>query len=103
MAQGDPAADLYIVLAGRLRAFVDGQPRRDISRGEVVGELALLSSQPRTATVRAVRDSHLLHLPAQAFHDLVDRQPAVLRSVTHLVVDRLISAERLSRPAQSGR
>jgi len=99
MTQGDIADGLYIVVSGRLRLSVEtGDFERvlhDAGRGSIVGELALLSDQPRAATVRAQRDSDLLLLRASSFATLVQEKPAVLRQVVRLLVDRLLVVDRL--------
>ncbi|MEZ5178208.1 MAG: cyclic nucleotide-binding domain-containing protein [Acidimicrobiales bacterium] len=56
--------------------------------GEVVGEMALISDEPR-ATVVADRDSELVHIPTAAFDDLVARDPRGPRRVASHVTDRL--------------
>ncbi len=90
--RGDPGNAAYTVLSGRLRVIDDTAGERalnEIGAGEILGEMALLSSARRSATVLAVRDSLLARLPAAAFHRLIERQPAVLRRISALLVDRL--------------
>lgn len=59
--QGEHSDDVYFVLAGRLRAHLDirGETRilGEIGRGETVGELALFTGEPRSASIIALRDS----------------------------------------------
>jgi NTE family protein len=90
--RGDPGNAAYTVLSGRLRVIDDTAGERalnEIGAGEIVGEMALLSAERRSATVLAVRDSLLARLPAAAFHRLIERQPAVLRRISALLVERL--------------
>jgi NTE family protein len=105
MREGDEADGLYLLQAGRLRALVgDGEDRRvlgDIGRGEVVGEAALLTDQPRSATVVALRDSELFYLSIQSFEEVVAENPSFLRAVSAQVVTRMLarqSGELSSRP-----
>jgi NTE family protein/lysophospholipid hydrolase len=97
--QGDAGDGLYLVVSGRLRISVAaGGGERvlyDLGRDAVVGEIALLSGQPRSATVRAVRDSDLLLLRVSSFRSLVERIPALLVEMTRLLVDRLLTVDRL--------
>ena len=89
---GDPGDAAYIVVSGRLRAVDDTAGERtlsDIGVGETVGEMALLTSDRRSATVYAVRDSLLAKLPAQVFHRLIERHPHVLRRISGLLIQRL--------------
>jgi predicted acylesterase/phospholipase RssA/CRP-like cAMP-binding protein len=90
--RGDPGNAAYTVLCGRLRVIDDAAGERalnEIGAGEIVGEMALLSAERRSATVLAVRDSLLARLPAAGFHRLIERQPAVLRRISALLSERL--------------
>ncbi len=94
LEQGDPGDSVFVVATGRLRAFVTEPSGTEVAvgeigAGEVVGEMALLSSAPRSATIRAIRDSSLLELPHDHFMELVVDQPQTLIAVTRLLVDRL--------------
>src|SRR5438477_185923 len=68
----------------------------ELGRGEVVGEIALLTAGERTATVTAVRDSLLAELSAEEFARLVDRRPAVLVSLARIVVQRLAGGNAIA-------
>jgi len=97
--EGDDADSLYLIAEGRVRVHNrrdDGttQVLAEIGRGELVGEMALVTNEPRSATVTAVRDSLVLELPASAFVELVRRHPEVLREVTTRVVRRLLQSLR---------
>jgi NTE family protein len=98
ISQGEPGDGLFVVVSGRLRVSVAaaGAERvlHDLGRGSVVGEIALISNRPRSATVRAVRDSDLLLLSTSAFNSLVERSPAVLREIAQVLADRLLSVDR---------
>jgi predicted acylesterase/phospholipase RssA/CRP-like cAMP-binding protein len=89
---GDPGDAAYIVVSGRLRAVDDTAGERtlsDIGVGETVGEMALLTSDRRSATVYAVRDSLLARLSAEVFHRLIERHPYVLQRISGLLIQRL--------------
>jgi predicted acylesterase/phospholipase RssA/CRP-like cAMP-binding protein len=90
--RGDPGDAAYFVVSGRLRAVDDSGVERtlnDMGAGESVGEMALLSDERRSATVYALRDSLLGRLSADAFHELIERHPHVLRRITALMTERL--------------
>jgi predicted acylesterase/phospholipase RssA/CRP-like cAMP-binding protein len=90
--RGDAGDAAYILINGRLRVVQDEaveQPLADIALGETVGEMALLSSERRSATVYAVRDSVLARLSADSFRSLVERHPRVLQRISALLVQRL--------------
>ena len=87
--QGDPGDALYVVLSGRLRVERTDRGRervvREVGRGESVGELALLTGAPRTASARAVRDAELLRLSRERFEALVRAHPLVAMALTRML------------------
>ncbi|MGD1027066.1 patatin-like phospholipase family protein [Candidatus Binatus soli] len=92
--EGELGDALYIVLSGRLSVLAtdahgDVMTVAQITPGETVGEMALLSGDPRAATVAALRDAELVGLKRDAFERLVDRHPRILSFVTRLLVKRL--------------
>src|SRR2546423_562506 len=102
--EGDAGDALYVVVTGRLRILVSGTSDEDIAlaevgRGEVVGEMALLTGDPRSATVVAVRDSRLVRLSRAAFERIVQQCPAAMLLVTRRLVRRLQQANRGPRGA----
>jgi NTE family protein len=72
---GDPGDRLYVVRSGRLDVVAEDEDRvlRRVGRGEIVGELALLTGSPRSASVRAHRDCELLSVGREDFEDLLRR------------------------------
>lgn len=94
---------LYLIISGRLRAehYVAGEVelRREIGRGESVGGMSILAGRPHKARVRAIRDTTVLGVPAEAFEALFDSQPAEGRRIVHKWLNRFFesSAERRVR------
>lgn len=87
--QGDPGDALYVVESGRLEVLVDDRVVRKQGAGDVVGELAVLRSRPRSASVRATRDTVLLALDRDAVADLLVREPRLAAALVEVLVDRL--------------
>jgi hypothetical protein len=83
--QGDPGDAYYAIAAGDLDASQDGQFLRRCGRGEGVGEIALLRSIPRTATVVA-------HTAATAYK--LDREPFLTTVLGHAPTQR--QADRIA-------
>jgi predicted acylesterase/phospholipase RssA/CRP-like cAMP-binding protein len=83
--EGEPADSVYLLVSGRLIVTSAEGTLAEVAPGELVGELALLAGRPRSATVRALRDSLLLGLPAERFRAVVGRTPdAALRLASGL-------------------
>ncbi len=106
LQQGEPSDGMYVVLAGRLRVFVEestGEERMvgEVGRGEVVGEMGVLIGGARSATVRAVRDSELVRLSPEAFEALVEAHPGILTRLTRAIVRRLNDATHAIHPRRT--
>jgi NTE family protein len=103
MEQGERGDSLYLIAVGRLRVTVtrdDGSSVvvAELGRGELVGELALLTEDRRSATVTALRDSQVYELTAQSFAELVSQHPAAFRQVATRIVERLVLTLRHGSP-----
>lgn len=73
---GDVSDALYVVRSGRLQVLAgDGAKDEvvaELGRGQVVGELGVLLDAPRSASVRAVRDSSLMRVTKAEFAKIAD-------------------------------
>jgi MFS family permease len=69
--QGEPGEDFYVVAAGELVVTRDGGEVRRLGPGDSFGEVALLRTVPRTATVVAAAPSTLVSLGHDAFVHIV--------------------------------
>jgi len=90
---GDVGDSMYVVMAGRLRIIAQGSDGKDeaireVARGETVGELALLTGKPRSATVRAIRDTELARLSRLAYEDALKRHPQLASQLLVQIADR---------------
>jgi CRP-like cAMP-binding protein len=95
--QGDEGDRLYILKSGVLEILAspgDGAepaPVAYLGPGDVVGELALLTGSPRTATARAPEKAELFTLARSVFEDLMATLPAFARDLCLVLAKRLES------------
>ncbi len=91
---------LYVVSAGRLDVISEasGAPRllAVLGQGECVGELSLLCGAPRSASVRARRDSVLVRIDRATFDALMARSPQIAVALNHVLARRLHRASKTS-------
>jgi predicted acylesterase/phospholipase RssA len=80
---------------------VDGDERvvRELGPGQVFGELALLTGSPRSAAVRAVRDSELLALDAASFDALLAEDAEFSRALLRELAGQLQVSGGLAAPS----
>jgi Cyclic nucleotide-binding domain len=95
--EGDPGESMFIVSTGEVRATLlrDGEdlPVATMRDGDFFGEMAVLSGEPRTATVTAVKSTELLELSREHLSEICARHPHVEAKI------RLAYDERVSRSA----
>ncbi|WP_341252425.1 cyclic nucleotide-binding and patatin-like phospholipase domain-containing protein [Euzebya pacifica] len=93
MAVGEEPDALYVIVSGRLGispAGDDTTNRISSGRGQTVGELGLLTGEPRTATVQALRDTLVARLSRDAFGALLRRHPeAMVQHFAAPIITRL--------------
>lgn len=77
LEQGDVGRGLYVIAQGEVTIERDGQPIATLPAGAHFGEMALLTSQPRNATVRAATDCRVLQLDRDAFYGVVQQDNVI--------------------------
>lgn len=87
--RGETGNALYIIASGRVRVHDGATTYATLGEREVVGELALLDSEPRTADVTAVEAAKLLKLPQDVFFELLTSSPEMMRGILRVVTQRL--------------
>jgi cAMP-dependent protein kinase regulator len=99
--EGDQADKFYIVESGEvvISRLVDGE-KVEISRrepGEYFGEIALLQNRPRTATITASIDTHLLSLEAEQFQELTSHFMQLGETISRTSSRRLTFVQALDQ------
>jgi ATP-binding cassette subfamily B protein len=96
---GEPGDRLYVIGHGRAEVILDQEgwerPVAILDEGDFFGESALLTGEPRTATVRTVVPSDLYSLERGDFVALLERDDAVRRGVEETLAVRRASLETL--------
>lgn len=99
--EGDEGDGLYVVMDGLVRVTTES-PEGDtlvveLGRGEVVGEVALLTGEKRTANVYAARDTQLCKLSKAGFDFLVNKYPMVMTQIALQMARRILRQDRHHR------
>lgn len=71
MKQNDNASSFFILHEGELYVEIDGQVKRKLESGEGFGELALLYSSPRSASIKANKTSFLWYIDRSTFRKAI--------------------------------
>jgi uncharacterized protein len=105
--EGDPPGPAYVICSGRVRIY-----RRDpaipdrtvelaqLGTGDVIGELAPLLQQPRSATVQAIEPTQILEIALDQLTPLLQSQAPLQRVIAAALKDRSgLDAEQLAAVA----
>ncbi len=97
--EGERSDSMYVLLAGKVSVYRhdDAGTRVDLRQfedGDYFGEVALLDSKPRTATVACQSECTLFVLDQAAFRDLLTANPSLVFSVLAAVADRAGATRR---------
>jgi hypothetical protein len=91
--EGDPGNTLFMIVSGQVDVIVTANQNENIiaSRGpgEFVGEMAILESMPRSATLRARDEVRVLVIEGEAFNSIMLDRPEVAISVLRHMSSRV--------------
>jgi signal-transduction protein with cAMP-binding, CBS, and nucleotidyltransferase domain len=82
-----PADACYVILDGDVEVRVDGKPVAQLAAGSVVGEVGLLTSKLRNATVVSTSRVSVLHLVPEVFNTLVSSNPSIREALQGTTAD----------------
>lgn len=96
--EGDRGDELFIVLDGSVEVVRNDNRMAELKSGEHFGEMALIRSQPRSATVRSVGNSELMVVRRADFFEILRNEPQLavklLWQFTGVLADRLAETTR---------
>jgi len=98
--KGDPGSQVYLISKGRLKVITTSAEGDDVvfsimAPGEVFGELALLSSGRRTATVTAIEASELIVLDRREFLPFLRAHPEAAIRLLEVLAYRCLRISEL--------
>ncbi len=98
--QGDKGDGMYFIESGEARVERAGSLETwTVRDGSVVGEMALLTGERRSASVTSTSELHIWRIAKSAFDQIVNESPNLKRALTELVEKRL-KGIRLATPNQ---
>jgi predicted acylesterase/phospholipase RssA len=95
---GEPGDTLFVIVDGLARVTgSDGEVVARLRRSDVIGEMSLVSGEPRSATVVAAVPTTVLELGREDFAGLIASHPGILSNLNRILSRRL--AETTARAA----
>lgn len=97
--QGEIPEHFYIINQGRVAVFRETEDgiRTELTKlqsGEYFGELALVTGQPRSASVEALEETRFTEINREEFDRLLDDNPRLSRLIIHQLADWLVAGDR---------
>ncbi|HEU0056210.1 MAG TPA: cyclic nucleotide-binding domain-containing protein [Gaiella sp.] len=89
--EGERGREFLVVVDGTVRVTKNGKKVRELGSGDFIGEIALISDVPRTATVTATSPVRLLVVTDRAFRGLIEEMPSIATKVLQSLGERLHS------------
>ncbi len=87
--KGEAGESLYVIVTGEVKVHDGDLDLKHLKDKSVFGELAVLDPEPRSASITAITDSHLLRLDREAFLELMAGNMEVVRGVLAVLCDRI--------------
>jgi CRP/FNR family transcriptional regulator, cyclic AMP receptor protein len=87
--EGERGREFFVLLDGTAEVRRKGRRVNTLERGDFLGEIALLTHSPRTATVTATSPVRALVITGPAFRGLLRRSPQLQIKVLEAVAERL--------------
>jgi voltage-gated potassium channel len=97
--EGEPGTEFYVIVDGEIDIRRRGRRVARLGAGSFVGEIALLSRSPRTATVVAATPLRVLAISGRDFVALLDTLPELWLKVARTLADRVDADEALDAAA----
>lgn len=102
MTEGDAGESMYVINTGSVKVYVSDDEGRELvlyqqGTGAVIGDIALLDDEPRSASVSTLEPSTALMIGKQAFLDCLRNSPEMAINIIRSLTQRLRDATEGSR------
>ena len=95
---GDKGDSFYVIKKGIVNVFITAPDSDDkvilsnLTEGDYFGEMALLTGEPRSASVETATDVSLIRLEKKGFEELLEKDPKISIYISHMISQRLMQA-----------
>ena len=88
-SENTPGKTMYFIAAGEVALTRGGKPLDVIKAGEVLGEMSVLTGEPRSATATARVDCEVIELDGSAFAGAIQKTPDFALMLLAILIKRL--------------
>ena len=102
LRQGEPGEHMFVLDSGKIRIVVRNAQgtvvfERIVEAPAIFGEMALITKEPRSATIAVEEDAHCLRVSKQTVSELFNRHPNTAVFLTRLVGERLMETSGIRK------
>lgn len=89
ITEGELGDSMYLIVDGKVQVFKGERLIVDLGEKECVGEMAILDSEPRSATVKASGPVIALKIEREDFYDVMNEKPEIAQGIIKVLTRRL--------------
>ena len=88
-SEGETGETLYFIVRGQVRVHRGDKELAVLGERQVFGEMSLLDSEPRSASISAVSDVELLRIDRDDFNEILSEKPEIAQGIIKVLSRRL--------------
>ncbi len=89
LKKGEPGSNLFVILDGRVGVIADdGQRLAEMGKGEIFGEMSLLSGEPVSCSIHSLSETEAALLSVKNFKHVLKKYPVLQLFLLKMLVDR---------------
>ena len=89
MTEGEIGDSMYLIVDGRVAIIHNNAVKTELGERECVGEMAILDSEPRSATVRAMGPVRALKVEREDLYELMSEKMHITHGIIKVLTRRL--------------
>jgi CRP-like cAMP-binding protein len=89
IGDGETGEDLFVILGGMVEVRKHGRSVSSLGAGDIVGEMAMISRKPRSASVVMTDGGDVIRIPSDAYAISIEHHPETWRALCALAIERL--------------
>jgi CRP/FNR family cyclic AMP-dependent transcriptional regulator len=87
--EGEPAGVMYVVLKGEVEVLLKGEPLGAELPGGIIGEMAMINANFRSATVETLTKTVLARIDKDQFREMIGKNPDFALHIMSVLANRL--------------
>ena len=89
MNHGDNGDSMFIIISGSVKVHIDDKELTTLSKGDCIGEMALLDQEPRSASITTKEETTLLEIYGEDFYDLMASRMDIMQGIVKVLSRRI--------------